>query len=465
MVWGQGSQGQGDRNAEDTRIFCEPLYGVKIKNTILLAVKIARTMPDPVSHRKALMLCYYYPPVATSGVVRSVGFARMLSRFGWEPLILTVKDARDVNVHRGADVPAGIEVVRTHEFNLAGLIEFLQGAGNRFLRLFGSELRDKFFRELIAIPDSQIAWASWPRGIRLARGCSVVYASCSPFSSALSGCIIKRVTGRPLVVDFRDAWTLNPHAHHSRFHQRVIEALEQRVFSIADRIVLNTEGAKALYAQHYPAYVSKMRVIPNGYDQLNCADPREPVREPFRIVHVGAFYGSRTPDELLDVLERFDGDIEFVQIGSSHPTFQRRSGARIRVIPQMKHADALAMMRTASLLYLRQGWEAGVSAYIAVAAKTYEYLATGLPILAHCPPGDNVELIRRYAAHSYIVTSPEGRELEDAVRAAYGNRFAFFPEVSPQFVGTFDRAALTERLARVFDEVSAAASPRGAEVL
>jgi glycosyltransferase involved in cell wall biosynthesis len=432
-----------------------PLYCVKTKMPSGGAVKIAPTMPEKVSRRKALMLCYYYPPVATSGVVRSVGFARMLHRFGWEPLILTVKDARDVNVHRGADVPTGIEVVRAREFNPEGVVNFLQGGGNRLLRLFGSELRDKFVRDTIAIPDSQIAWASWPRGIRLARRCSVVYASCSPFSSAVSGCIIKRVTGRPLVVDFRDAWTLNPHVQHARLHQRTIEALERRVFRMADRIVLNTDGARALYSKHYPAYTSKMTVIPNGYDRLNAADPSEPVRDPFRIIHVGAFYGSRTPDQLLDVLERFDGDTEFVQIGSSHPSLQRRSSTRVRVIPQVKHADALALMRTASLLYLRQGWEAGVTDYIAVAAKTYEYLATGLPILAHCPPGDNAELIRRYGANSFVVTSPGGRELEDAVRAAYANRFAFSPLVSQQFAQAFDRAALTQRLATVFDEVSA----------
>jgi glycosyltransferase involved in cell wall biosynthesis len=429
-------------------------------NTIPRAVKIARTMPDAVPRRKALMLCYYYPPVATSGVVRSVGFARMLSRFGWEPLILTVKDARDVNVHRGADIPDGIEVVRTREFNLAGLIEFMQGAGNRLLRVFGSELRDRFFRETIAIPDSQIAWASWPRGIRLARRCAVVYASCSPFSSAVSACLIKRATGRPLVVDFRDAWTLNPHAHHLAFHQRVIEALERRVFAVADRIILNTDGAAALYARRYPACAPKMTVIPNGYDRLNAAESQEPVREPFRIVHVGAFYGSRTPDQLLDVLDRFEGNTEFVQIGSSHPSLQSRRSAKVRVIPQMKHADALALMRTASLLYLRQGWEAGVTDYIAVAAKSYEYLATGLPILAHCPPGDNADLVRRHAAHSYLVTSPEGSELEDAVRAAYENRFTFSPHVSPEFARTFDRAALTQRLAQVFDEVSGRAANR-----
>ena len=75
------------------------------------------------------MLCYYYPPVATSGVVRSVGFARMLNQFGWEPIILTVKNARDINVQTGADVPAGIEVVRTRELNLEGVIESAAGIG------------------------------------------------------------------------------------------------------------------------------------------------------------------------------------------------------------------------------------------------------------------------------------------------------------------------------------------------
>lgn len=415
---------------------------------------MCRTMSQSGVRRRVLMLCYYFPPLATSGVVRSVGFAKLLTRFGWEPVVLTVDTARDVNVHRGADVPPGIEVVRTREYNLAGLIELMQGAGNRVLELFGSELRDRFFRETIAIPDSQIAWASWPRGIRLARSSAVVYVSCSPFSSALSGCIIKRVTGRPLVVDLRDAWTLNPHVHHLRFHQRIIEALEHIVFRCADRIILNTDGSKVLYERKYPAYASKMTVIPNGYDRLNIAAPDEPVRSPFRIVHVGAFYGSRTPDQLLDVLDRFEGDTEFVQIGSPHPALQRYSRARVRTVPQVKHAEALAMMRSASLLYLRQGWEKGVSDYIAVAAKTYEYLATGLPIMAHCPPGDNVDLIRRYAANAYLVTSPGDAELESALRAAYDNRFAFSPQVSAEFVKRFDRADLAERLASVFDEVS-----------
>lgn len=369
--------------------------------------------------------------------------------------MLTVKEARDVNVQHGEQVPAGIAIVRAREYNLEGLIELLQGGVNRLLRLFGGELPDKFFREWMAIPDAQIAWLSWWSGMRLARHCSVIYASCSPYSSALSGCIIKLVSGRPLVLDFRDAWTLNPHARHHRWHQRVIERLEQWAFARADHIVLNTEGAKALYSRRYRSFASKMSVIPNGYDRLNIADARALVREPFRIMHVGAFYGTRTPDQLLDALARFEGDVEFVQVGPSHPSLRRYNGSvRIRLAAQMKHADAQALMRTASLLYLRQGWESDVRDYIAVAGKTYEYLATGLPILAHCPPGDNAELIRRYAPESYLVTSQEGRELDAALKAAYNNRWAVAPRVTPDFADAFNRSSLTKRLAQVFDTVA-----------
>ena len=265
----------------------------------------------------------------------------------------------------------------------------------------------------------------------------------------------------PSRLDFRDAWTLNPHAQHFRFHQRVIEALERQVFAIADRIIMNTDGACALYARP----LSSIRLEDDRDTQWirwsEPAESQEPVREPFRIVHVGAFYGTRTPDQLLDVLERFEGNTEFLQIGSSHPSLERRSSARVRVIPQMKHAEALALMRTASLLYLRQGWEPGVTDYIAVAAKSYEYLATGCRFwrIALRETTPNYPPVR--GQRSYIVTSSEGCELEEAVRAAYDNRFTFAPHVSQQFAETFDRAALTERLAEVFDQVSKAVDDVG----
>lgn len=408
------------------------------------------------------MLCYFYPPASASGVVRSVAFAERLPSFGWQPTVLTVSKARDVNLKHGEEVPAAVPVVRTTELNFEGLLEVMQGVTNRSLGLFGRELPDKFFRQRIAIPDAQIAWLASPAGIRLARRSSVVYVSCSPFSAALQGCLIKRITGRPLVVDFRDAWTLNPHSRYTPFHRRAIDRLEASVVRQADHVILNTPGALRLYQRRYPELAGKMSVIPNGYDELNEALPSEPVREPFRIMHVGAFYGSRTPDALLEALAELGDRVEFVQVGHGHPSFSRFAGrANFRVVDQVRHADALKMMRTASLLYLKQGTEPGVSDYIAVAAKTYEYLATGLPILAECPEGDNADLVRRYAAKSYVITDqPAGPGLRAALAAAYRERFCFSPQVTADFLTTFDRARLTRTLAGVLDSV---AGGQGAE--
>ena len=45
-----------------------------------------------MTHRKkVLMICYYWPPAGGPGSLRVVKFARYLSQFGWEPVILTVQ--------------------------------------------------------------------------------------------------------------------------------------------------------------------------------------------------------------------------------------------------------------------------------------------------------------------------------------------------------------------------------------
>ena len=45
--------------------------------------------------KKILMIVYYFPPTAGGGVQRSSKFAKYLLRFGWKPVILTVKNSYD----------------------------------------------------------------------------------------------------------------------------------------------------------------------------------------------------------------------------------------------------------------------------------------------------------------------------------------------------------------------------------
>ena len=408
-------------------------------------------------NRKVLMICYYFPPIVTSGVARSYEFAKLLPHFGWDALVLTVKHSKDrwVEASLGED-PKGMRVERTLEWNLAGLADFLHGCCCRVARIFGKNLTQNVFREYLCMPDSQIAWFSTISARRFARECDLIYASCSPFSSSVSAAIVKRLTGRPLVVDFRDAWSLNPHSHPQRLHRAMIRRFERFVLNACDALIVNTDGAARLYAAAYPEHGQKIVTIPNGYDMLTPVAQR-PTGGDFQIMHVGSFYGSRTPDMLLECLAEIGrDDIVFVQVGGSFDSYERfKERVRIKIVPPLPREAALEIMREASLLYLKQGWERGVSEYIAVGAKTYEYLATGLPILAEVPPGDNAELVQKYASAGYIVTSDKRADLCHAVARAYDARSRVSVAIHPEFARRFSRRDLARELATVFDRLAA----------
>jgi glycosyltransferase involved in cell wall biosynthesis len=208
-----------------------------------------------------------------------------------------------------------------------------------------------------------------------------------------------------------------------------------------------------------------MASIPNGFDHLNVA-PALRRRDRFTIMHVGDFYRSRTPERLLEALCALNGRIEFVHIGPSSDILRRYADRlRIRHIERLPHADALELMKTASLLYLVQGWEDGVEEYVAVASKTYEYLSTGIPVLAEVPPGDNADIIRRYATKAWVVTSPTVDAVKAALQEALVVADSCEPAVSQDFIDTFSRQRLTGTLSAVLDRVSSATCVRSAQAV
>lgn len=405
--------------------------------------------------RPVLMICYFFPPIVASGTTRSVTFAQLLPSFGWHPRILTVGTSKDPWVNSGGTVPDGMEIHRSRELAMGRFADLLHAVALRCCRLFGKELTKNVFREYLCLPDAQVLWSRILPGFSLARNADVVYASCSPYSSAVSAVLIGRLTGKPVVIDFRDAWSLNPHWHHSGFHAWTIKRLERWVVRNAAALILNTEGAGRLYREAYPDYAHRLSVIPNGYDELTPVT-RSPSSDRFVIMHLGSFYGARCPDLLLEVLAELQHlPIDFIQIGGTFESAARFEGSvRMDIRPPVPREAALKLLEQASLLYLKQGFETGVTNYIAVAAKTYEYIATGLPILADVPPGDNADIVRDFSAQSYVVTNGDKQEIRSAILDAYERRNDPPAGIASTFVEKFDRRELTRQLAGVFDGVA-----------
>ena len=417
-------------------------------------------VPAACETRRVLMLCYYFPPLQTSAIARHVGFARHLPDAGWSPRVLTVTRSHDVWGVAGtaAPVPAGIAIERAPEWPLNEAVDFADGALNRVRGWLGRDDTRTDCRDLFCIPDPQIAWRARSAATRLARASDAIYAGCSPFSAALVGLAASRRSGRPLVVDFRDAWTMNPHRRaRAGWHERAIRRLERRVIAGSARVILNTEGARQLYRAAYPEFADRFDWVPNGFDGLNLPAPSERGNgDTFTVMHVGTLYGNRDPRLLLEAMADLQlPGARFVQVGQTHPTLEAFADrVPIETLGQVTPEQALAHMRRADLLYLKQGWEPGTRDYVAVAAKTYEYLVTGVPVLAECPPGDNADLVARHARHAHVVDSPDGARVRAALRAAWDNRRAVEPAIDRDFVATFDRRALARRLGGILDAVA-----------
>jgi CelD/BcsL family acetyltransferase involved in cellulose biosynthesis/glycosyltransferase involved in cell wall biosynthesis len=410
--------------------------------------------------RRVLFMSYFYPPLLSSGTARSVEFSRRLPALGWQVRVLTVRESRDPwEKGRGGDVPAGVEVVRSTELPLAEVLDLLHAVWTRVMALLGRSVKGHLLRALFAFPDPQVAWQSTVSGVRHGGDCDVIYASCSPFSSALSARLVAALLRKPLVLDFRDPWTLNPYMRSRGLRLKLMRAVERWCLSGAARVLLNSRGTERLYRRAYPQFADRFRTVPNGFDRLT---PVEPAGDGvFRILHIGSFYGARRPDLLLDALAELieAGEIpreqvEFVQVGEAWPHFgPYRERVPIREVPPVPRDRALELMAEASLLYLKQGWEEGITDYVSVAAKTYEYLATGLPVLAECPPGDNFDIVRDYSERRYLVPSRSADEMREAVRAAWRDRALPPGTVSPAFIQAFSRDNLARTLANELSAV------------
>jgi glycosyltransferase involved in cell wall biosynthesis len=403
------------------------------------------------------MLCYYFPPIDAIGVLRSVGFASNLRDFGWEPVVISVTECKDRCVAIGnSRLPEGVAVFRVPELGLGLYCDYLQGALCRAARIFGHEPSRNWIRDIFCFPDSQVTWLPALKGISLARAIDVVYVSCPPYSAALNGVLIKAITGRPLVLDFRDSWNVGPADPGARHRRAMLKIVERFTLRQADLIILNTPGTERIYRKAFPDLAEKFLSIPNGYDSINEA-PSPPPEGPFRIVHTGNFYLERTPDLLLKALQELGrDDIEFIQVGNMHDGINRYKGrVKITCTGFLPREEALRWMHNASLLFLKQSPETPH----AIAAKTYEYLTAGRPILVDGPPGDNAELIARYAGRSYVVTSGSPEDLRRAILKAYEDR-SLPCGVNEEFIRGFRRKELTNILAAKMSELASIRADR-----
>ena len=182
-------------------------------------------------------------------------FIKYLREFGYEPVISCESKHKPC---AGDRLPPGIVTIDSPD-----LLPFLHYAPDLLNRL-------GINRWTLNIPDTYVGWA--PAAILLSareagrRGVDIIYATCSPFTDILIGVALKKMTGKPLVLDLRDPWTFNEYMHMPALTLRANRAMERRALNAADLIVVVSETMRKDYLRLYPDLAPKLAVIPNGYD-------------------------------------------------------------------------------------------------------------------------------------------------------------------------------------------------------
>ncbi len=409
---------------------------------------------DLPAMRGILIIAYYYPPMGGVGVLRTLKFTKYLPQFGFAPFILTVRNrsfgALDASLL--PEVPPGTSVVET--FSLE----------HRFLRaprLLGVDPKWFF------IPDAQVGWL--PFAVRTGEAIirqhriNVIFATGPPFTSLLAGYVLKRRTGRPLVVDYRDPWTQNVFTQYpTQFHRKIEERLERAVLGSADRVITTTDEMTRGLASKYTFVRNKCETIPNGFDAADFLGlTRSAASDRFTIAYTGTLYGLRTAEHFLAALRNVVANnhkvrekirVVFAGLkGRDVLKLVHKLGLEdiVRITGFVPHRESLQIMVNADVLLLvmsqREVVGNGVGSMM-IPGKTFEYLAARRPILALAPDGDASALISKTG--SGIVVPPDDRE---AIARSILDLFTKWQmgtlSVGPYDISSFERRSSTARLA------------------
>lgn len=269
-----------------------------------------------------------------------------------------------------------------------------------------------FSENIFATPDHHAGWiASCVRqGFVIIRDQrpDIILATGGPWSGLLAGYILKRLTGVPLALDFRDPWVAFSDPYRRGIFRWIDNWLERRVVSNADLLIANTEPLKQDFLRRYVNLSPEQVVtITNGFEDFIAESSRRE-NSALTLTHTGTLYLSRNPRPLLEAVQnlieggridpmeiklRFVGGIELNDPSVAQILRSPSLASSIEVTPRVTYAESLQAMRESDMLILIQpGFP------LQVPRKFYDYMAARRPVLCIAEPGSATwSLVERYA--------------------------------------------------------------------
>ena len=429
-----------------------------------------------MGRKKVLVISYYWPPAGGPGVQRIVKFVKYLPDFGYDPVVLTVRDgeypALDTSLEK--EIPEEVRVVKTRALEFFGLFKKLTGRrpqariNTTILKADNPSWPDRIFRWIrynLFFPDARIGWKPFAvrAGMQLIREeqPELIFCTSPPHSAQWIARTLHRKSGLPWVADFRDPWTdaywLRELPAYPRAYRKNLR-MEKTVLAEADALVTVSEG----YQDILNKVDRRPVLIRNGYDAADFTHQKT-ANDQFRIVYTGSLSQIQVPDNFLAALAELPAElralVRFDLYGAIDPQFTNLA-QELNVLDlidfhgYVPHDEVVEHMVQADLLLLLTPKTPSKGM---TPLKLYEYLATGNYILGIGDPGsDPARIVQLCAAGTYHRYEENlSGLLQQRIRAwqkAPGGARELHPAVQQ-----LERRQLTGQLARLFDELLAKA--------
>jgi hypothetical protein len=422
--------------------------------------------------KRVLIITYYWPPLAGSGVQRWLKFSKYLPQFGWEPVIFTPEnpdfELKDVSLLQ--EISPTMEIIkfpiwepyhwfrRLKKESLPNVSTVLEKDNPSLFDRLGIWLRANFL-----IPDPRKFWVNPSADFII--DCvqkgqfQAIISTGPPHSLHLIAKKVKEKTGIPWIADFRDPWSqwdFNLSLPMQKWARKKHEHLERSVLTQANRIITISPTF-----QHELAAIGKRSIdlITNGFDesdQVQVESLTNSRSTEVEILYTGIIDALRDPVPFLVALKaafqsngkklrcRFVGKVplslvEYVrkdEFLNEHVLFEG----------YVSHQKVFEFYQKADLLLLILTKEKNSKGNIP--GKVFEYMATGKFTLALGDPnGDTAEILSKSNAGKVILHTDQFGIQEFLTHFSPGHH-----QTNKEEIHQYSRLKLTEKLAHLLNE-------------
>lgn len=447
---------------------------------------------------RVLFVAYQFPPAGGVGVQRVVKFVKYLPEHGWISSVLTVANPSVPTFDQAMvdEIPASTIVrrARTYEPSYALKSSVAASHSSGPSSPFGAAarmLKDAARRagNLALQPDAQILWRpdALREGLRLLKETphAAIIATGPPFSSFLLGATLSRRTGVPLVLDYRDEWTISnaywENKRQGRLANWVQSRMQRAALAQASVVLATTPSTAAELGRLAAAAGSKARVdyIYNGFDPSDY-----PVRDGtatrvdygngtdlFRMSFVGTLWNLNPIGPVVagllelarrapDIAARLELVVAGRRMAEQEAQLDQLASTPVKLVrlPFVSHKDAVRLMcESDALLLLNADLP---DTHRIVNAKTFEYMAARRPIFVVAPEGDLWDLVRDLPGTT-LCRPGDAAATAEGLSTAIGD-WQDGTVYDPRLwrLGPYERRQLAGKLAVILDQIAGGGGPQ-----